>query len=119
MSTSKLMAQHFAIDLSSMTLGMWETARLLRKRSSKEQGLEKLKWLRTRIMLFKRRAALGDSLRIYLNEEFNPNEYDSLLDSLEKGKIEDAIPQIEKLIEKTQGYINEARRTRSSLKGTV
>lgn len=118
MSTSKLMAQRFVIDLSSMALGMWETARLLSKKKTAKEGREKLQWLKKKIASYKQHIVLGDSLKIYLNKDFDSVEYDSLIKQLENGKIKEAFPKIEELIKKTQGYINEARRDKTNFKRT-
>ena len=118
MSTSKMMAQRFAIDLSGMALGMWETARLLSKKKTQDEGKEKLKWLQSSLDSFRKRSTLSDSLRIHLKEEFRYDEFNDLLSRLATGntkQIRNTIPAVEKLIQKTQGCLNDSNRTRADI----
>ena len=119
MLTSKLLAQRFAVDLSSMALGMWEAGQLLSEESTKAEGIEKLNWLRDSLAKYQKKAVLGDSLRVHLRQDFKPHEYIELLNRLESGNIRDAMGDIEALINKTQEYVNEARRTKTSFKSTL
>ena len=117
MSTSKMMAQRFAIDLSGMALGIWETARLLLKKQTQEEGREKLSWLQDSLEDFRRRSTLSDSLRIHLKEEFKYDDFNNLLSALaseNKKEIKETIPAIEKLIQKTQGCLNESGRAKAN-----
>lgn len=119
MLTSKLLAQRFAVDLSSMAIGMWQTGQLLSEQATKTEGIEKLQWLRDSLVKYQKKVVLGDSLRIHLHQDFNPHEYSELLDKLESGNIKEAMPEIEALIDKTQVYVNEARRAKTSLKSSL
>jgi len=119
MLTSKLLAQRFAVDLSSMAIGMWQTGQLLSEEATKAEGIEKLKWLRDSLAKYQKKAVLGDSLRIHLQQEFDPHEYGELLEKLERGNIKEAMPEIETLIDKTQVYVNEARRAKTSFKSSL
>jgi hypothetical protein len=119
MSTSKMMAQGFAIDLSSFALGMWETARLLSRNPTRKKGQQKLELLRKNLDTFRERSVLSDSLRIHLKEEFRYEEFDSLLSKLEGEnlkEIKSTIPDIEELIQKTQGCLNESGTAKTDFK---
>ncbi len=83
MSTSKMMAQRFAIDLSGMALGMWETARLLSKKQTQDEGKEKLEWLKSSLDSFKQRSTLSDSLAVTITTTTTIREYDTDLPSVE------------------------------------
>ena len=90
---------------------MWEAAVLLLKKRSAEKGMEKVGRLRTRLESLKRKPILIDSLRVHMNQEFNPDRCSILLDRLKDEKdIKNVIVDIRNLAEVTKDYINEYQR---------
>jgi hypothetical protein len=109
------MAVRFAMDLSGLSLGMLEAARLLAEEKTHEEGLSKLNRIRTRLASFEARPFLGDSLSIFLKEKFEPQTYLDILNRLEKDGPAKVAPEIRALADKTSTYLNESRRTEADL----
>ena len=116
MSYSRSLAIRSAIDLNGLALGMWETARLLTKESTREAGHRKLNRLRDRVRSVQARPGISESLEIYLNQEFAPQDYLSLMDRLESGDPKALMPEIAKLVGDTNGPLDDVARDTADLR---
>jgi len=116
MSTSKFMAERFALDLNGVALGMWEASRLFENIETQDEGRDLVERLRQRLKTFKQRPFLSDSLRLYLKREFVSSEYESILDTIGQHDLQALLPKIKRLVVETRECIDENRRERSNIK---
>jgi hypothetical protein len=107
------------MDLSGMALGMWEAARLIQDRKTKEEGTKKVARLRAQLEGLRNKTLLSDSLKIYLQGRFDPTVYASTLDKLENGAPAKALPEIRSLVIQARNYLDESRREKSDLRRTL
>ena len=119
MASSKMLAERCVIGLSGLALGMWEAARLLSAGPTRDAGRRKVTRLRDKLESFRDHADLNDSLGVILKRDINLEGYDYVLVRLEEEDFKNALPEIEKLVQATSGYLNDFRRATSGFERTL
>ena len=111
MEGSRIVARNVALSLSDIALAIEETLPIVLKKSTRKKGLERLEWLRKRIIELTNQPGASRSLRAYSVVEFDPEQLCAIIERLESKSESESVDEIkvevEKLVSKTWDNLNE------------